>query len=298
MTIDAKANLRTVRDTLRFAVTRFNETGLFFGHGQVDAFDEASFLVLRALSLPLERMDVFLDAFLTMGEINALLELIERRIKSRIPVAYLLNECWLQGYRFYIDNRCIIPRSFLAELLKDELQPWVTDPGAVHRVLDLCTGSGCLAVMAANVFPHAEIDALDISPDALAVATRNIEDYGLRGRVRLLSSNLFEAVEGRRYDVILCNPPYVSDAAMEHLPPEYQHEPRQALAGGGDGMDLVRRIVHQASSQLEPGGLLFLEVGDGRDAIERTFPDLRVTWLTTSAGDDMVFLAHCEDLPT
>jgi len=212
MTIDAKANLRTVRDALRFAVTRFNEAGLSFGHGQVDAFDEASFLVMRALSLPLERMDIFLDAFLTMGEINSLLQLIERRIKSRMPAAYLLNECWLQGYRFYVDTRCIIPRSFIAELLKDELQPWVPDPNAVRRVLDLCTRSGCLAIMAANVFPDAEIDAIDVSLDALAVATRNVEEYGLRTRVRLLSSNLFEAVEGRFYDLILCNPPYVSDA--------------------------------------------------------------------------------------
>jgi len=297
MTLDAKANLRTVRDTLRFAVTRFNEVGLSFGHGQSDAFDEASFLVLRALSLPLERMDVFLDAFLTMGEINALLQLIERRIKSRIPVAYLLNESWLQGYRFYIDNRCIIPRSFIAELLKDELQPWVTDPGAVRRVLDLCTGSGCLAIMAANVFPNAEIDAIDVSLEALAVATRNVEDYGLRARVRLLSSNLFEAIEGRLYDLILCNPPYVTDAAMERLPPEYQHEPRMALAGGADGIDLVRRVLSGARAQLEPGGLLFLEVGDGRDALERSFPDLRLTWLTTSAGDDMVCLAHRDELP-
>jgi len=297
MTIDAKANLRTVRDTLRFAVTRFNEAGLSFGHGQADAFDEASFLVLRALSLPVERMDVFLDAFLTMGEINALLQLIERRIKSRIPVAYLLNECWLQGYRFYIDNRCIIPRSFIAELLKDDLQPWVTEPGAIRSVLDLCTGSGCLAIMAANVFPNAEIDAIDVSLETLAVATRNVEDYGLRARVRLLSSNLFEAVEGRRYDIILCNPPYVTDAAMERLPPEYQHEPRVALAGGADGMDLVRRIVREAHGQLEPGGLLFLEVGDGREALERSFADLRLTWLTTSAGDDMVCLAHRDDLP-
>ncbi|SPE22228.1 50S ribosomal protein L3 glutamine methyltransferase [Burkholderiales bacterium] len=297
MTIDAKANLRTVRDALRFAVTRFNEADLAFGHGQVDAFDEASFLVMRALSLPLERMDIFLDAFLTMGEINSLLQLIERRIKSRMPAAYLLNECWLQGYRFYVDTRCIIPRSFIAELLKNELQPWIPDPNSVRRVLDLCTGSGCLAIMAANVFPDAEVDAIDVSLDALAVATRNIEEYGLRTRVRLLSSNLFEAVEGRLYDLILCNPPYVTDASMDQLPPEYQHEPRVALAGGADGMDLVRRIVREAHSQLEPGGTLVLEIGDGRSAIERSFPELPLTWLTTSAGDDVVFLAHREDLP-
>jgi len=297
MNIDAKANLRTVRDALRFAVTTFNEAGLYFGHGQADAYDEAVFLVLRALSLPIERLDVFLDAFLTIGEINALLQLIDRRVRSRLPAAYLLNESWLQGYRFYVDTRCIIPRSFIAELLKDELQPWVPDPLAVRHALDMCTGSGCLAVMAANVFPEAEIDAIDLSLDALAVATRNVEEYELRARVRLLSSNLFEAIAGRRYDLILSNPPYVTQAAMDALPPEYRHEPRIALAGGNDGMDLVRTIIRQASAHLEPGGLLIVEVGDGRAAVERSFPDLPLTWLTTSAGDDMVFLAHQEDLP-
>jgi ribosomal protein L3 glutamine methyltransferase len=297
MNIDAKANLRTIRDALRFAVTSFNEAGLFFGHGQVDAFDEAVFLVLRALSLPVERMEVFLDAFLTIGEINSLLQLIDRRVRSRLPAAYLLNESWLQGYRFYVDARCIIPRSFIAELLKDELQPWVEDPLAVRSALDLCTGSGCLAVMAAHVFPKADIDAIDVSLDALAVATRNVDDYGLRARVRLLSSNLFEAIEGRRYDLILSNPPYVTQTAMEALPPEYKHEPSLALAGGTDGMDLVRNIIRNANAHLTPGGLLIVEVGDGRDAVERIFPDLPLTWLTTSAGDDMVFLARQEDLP-
>ena len=297
MNIDAKANLRTIRDALRFAVTTFNEAGLFFGHGQVDAFDEAVFLVLRALSLPIERMDVFLDAFLTIGEINALLQLIDRRVRSRLPAAYLLNEAWLQGYRFYVDTRCIVPRSFIAELLKDELQPWVEDPAAVRSALDLCTGSGCLAIMAAGVFPEAQIDAIDVSLDALAVATRNVEEYDLRSRVRLLSSNLFEAIAGRRYDLIISNPPYVTQASMDKLPPEYRHEPRLALAGGNDGMDLVRTIVREAAAHLEPGGLLIVEVGDGRAAVERSFPDLPLTWLTTSAGDDMVFLARQEDLP-
>lgn len=297
LNIDAKANLRTVRDTLRFAVTRFNEAGLYFGHGQIDSYDEAVFLVLRALSLPLDRMEVFLDAFLTMGEINSLLQLIDRRVRTRMPAAYLLNEAWLQGYRFYVDTRCIVPRSFIAELLKDELQPWVPDPDAVHSVLDLCTGSGCLAIMAAQMFPNAQVDALDLSLDALAVATRNVDDYGLRSRVRLLSSDLFEAIEGCRYDLILCNPPYVTGAAMDALPPEYRHEPRMALAGGTDGMDLVRTVVRQAQAHLQPAGVLVVEVGDGRDAVERSFPQLPLTWLTTSAGDDMVFLAQRDDLP-
>jgi ribosomal protein L3 glutamine methyltransferase len=297
MNIDAKANLRTIRDALRFAVTRINEANLFYGHGQIDAFDEASFLIMRALSLPVERLEIFLDAFLTIGEINSLLQLIERRVRSRMPAAYLLNEAWLQGFRFYVDTRCIVPRSFIAELLRDELQPWIEDPGSVRRILDLCTGSGCLAVLAANVFPNAQIDAVDLSIDALAVATRNIDDYNLRSRVRLVSSNLYEALAGQRYDLILCNPPYVTTAAMEQLPPEYRHEPRMALAGGSDGMDLVRTIVRQSREHLNDGGSLFVEVGDGREAIERSFMGLPLTWLNTSAGDNMVFLVRREDLP-
>jgi ribosomal protein L3 glutamine methyltransferase len=297
MNIDAKANLRTLRDALRYAVTRFNESNLFYGHGQIDAFDEASFLIMRALSLPVERLEIFLDAFLTIGEINSLLQLIDRRVRSRMPAAYLLNEAWLQGYRFYVDTRCIIPRSFIAELLRDDMQPWIEEPAAVRNVLDLCTGSACLAVLASHVFPNAQIDAADLSVDALAVATRNVEDYGLRSRVRLICSNLFEALEGRRYDVILCNPPYVTSSSMSHLPPEYRHEPQMALAGGEDGMDIVRRVVREARAHLEPGGTLFVEVGDGRGAVERSFPDLPLTWVTTSAGDNMVFLVQEEDLP-
>jgi ribosomal protein L3 glutamine methyltransferase len=297
MNIDAKANLRTIRDALRFAVTRFSEANLFYGHGQIDAFDEASFLIMRALSLPVERLEIFLDAFLTMGEINSLLQLIERRVRSRMPAAYLLNEAWLQGYRFYVDTRAIIPRSFIAELLPDELQPWVGDPSQVRRVLDLCTGSGCLAVMTASIFPNAQVDAVDVSVDALAVATRNVEDYGLRSRVHIVCSNLFDALADRRYDIILCNPPYVTTASMEQLPAEYRHEPQLALAGGVDGMDIVRTVVREARAHLEPHGCLFLEVGDGRDAIEQSFPDLPLTWLTTSAGDNMVFMAQREDLP-
>ena len=297
MSLDAQANLRTVRDALRYAVTTFHEGGIFFGHGQADAYDEAVFLVMRALSLPIERMDVFLDAFLTIGEINTLLELIDRRVRTRTPVAYLLNESWIQGYRFYVDSRCIIPRSFLGELLHDGLDAWVADPDAVERVLDLCTGSGCLAIMAADAFPKADVDAVDISVDALAVARRNIDDYGLRSRVHPVSSDLFQELDERRYDLILSNPPYVTEAAMAELPPEYRHEPHLALAGGNDGIDLVRRIIKQARAHLEPHGVLIVEVGDGRAAVERAFPDVPLTWLATSAGDDMVFAARAEDLP-
>jgi ribosomal protein L3 glutamine methyltransferase len=297
MTIDAQANLRSLRDVLRYAVTRFNERPIFFGHGQVDAFDEAAFLVTRAMKLPLERMEIFLDAFLTHAEINTLIELIERRVKKRVPVAYLLGEAWLQGYQFCVDSRVIIPRSFIAELLKDHLAPWVTDPGAVRSVLDLCTGSGCLAVIAADLFTHAKVDAIDISVDALAVAARNIEDYGLGDRVHVTESDLFQALGASRYDLILCNPPYVTDQALSKLPREYSHEPTLALAGGPDGLDVVRRVVSEARAHLNPQGLLVVEVGDCRAAVEHEYPRLPLTWATTSAGDDMVFVARAEDLP-
>ena len=298
MTLDALANLRTLRDVLRYAVTRFSERPIFFGHGQIDAFDEAAFLVTRALSLPLERMDIFLDAFLTHAEINTLIELVERRVKKRLPAAYLIGEAWLQGYRFAVDSRVIVPRSFIGELLKDELQPWVPDPGAVRCVLDLCTGCGCLAIIAADVFANARLDAADISVDALAVAARNVEEYGLGERVRLVESDLFGALGAARYDLILCNPPYVTDQALAELPREYSHEPTLALAGGFDGLDVVRRVIAAARAYLNPQGLLLVEVGDGRAAVEREYPRMPMVWTTTSAGDDMVFMVRAEDLPS
>jgi len=297
MTIDAQANLRTVRDVLRFAVTRLNEFDAHFGHGQADAVDEALFLVLRALKLPLDRADLFLDAFLTHAEIHGLLQTIDQRARKKIPAAYLLREAWLQGYRFYIDERAIIPRSFIAELLKDALHPWVQDAAQVTDVLDLCTGSGCLAVMAADVFPKARVDAVDLSSDALAVAKRNIADYGFADRVQAIESDLFDALSTKRYDLILCNPPYVTDASMDTLPREYRHEPKQALAGGADGLSVIRRVLRGSRAHLKRGGVLVVEVGGGRAAVENAFKDLSMTWLTTSAGDDMVFLARQEDLP-
>src|SRR5512134_39783 len=239
MSIDAQANLRTLRDVLRFAVTRFNEAGLAFGHGQADAFEEAAFIVLRTLNLPLERLEFFADAYLTHGEINEMLQTIDRRTKKRVPAAYLLNEAWLQGYKFYVDERVIVPRSFIAELLKDELRPWIDDPDAVADVLDLCTGSACLAIMAADLFTKARVDAVDSSADALQVARRNVGDYHFEDRISLIKSDLFAAVPTKRYDLIICNPPYVTDAAMAKLPKEYSHEPKAALAGGVDGMSLV-----------------------------------------------------------
>jgi ribosomal protein L3 glutamine methyltransferase len=297
MTIDAQANLRTLRDVLRFAVTRFNEGGLAYGHGQADAFEEASFLVLRALKLPLDKLDFFADAYLTHGEINALLQVIERRVKKRVPAAYLLNEAWLMGYKFYVDEHVIIPRSYIGELLRDDLAPWVEDRNAVTDILDLCTGSGALAVMAADAFPNARVDATDVSPEALDVARRNVAEYHFDDRITLTNSDLFDALKSKRYDVIVSNPPYVTDAAMAKLPQEYRHEPRLALAGGPDGMTLVKKIVRQARGHLKRGGLLFVEVGDGRAEAEQALGNLPLTWLTTSAGDDMVFMARQAELP-
>ena len=296
-TLDAQANLRTLRDVLRFAVTRFNEANLSYGHGQANAFEEASFIILRSLKLPLDKLEFFADAYLTHAEINALLQVIDRRVKKRIPAAYLLNEAWLMGYHFYVDESVIVPRSFIGELLRDDLQPWVEDPDRVADILDLCTGSGCLAVMAADAFPDAKVDAVDISADALQVARRNVDEYHFEDRITLVKSDLFEALKNKRYDVILCNPPYVTDAAMAKLPKEYQHEPKLALAGGADGMALVKNIVRQARGHLKRGGLLIVEVGDGRAEVERVLGDIPMTWLTTSAGDDMVFMARQEELP-
>jgi ribosomal protein L3 glutamine methyltransferase len=297
MSIDAQANLRTIRDVLRYAVTRMNEAGVFFGHGQVDAVDEALFLVLRSLQLPTERADLFLDAFLTHAEINSLLQAIDQRVRRRTPAAYILREAWLQGYRFYVDERAIVPRSFLAELLKDGLAPWVQKTEAVTDVLDMCTGSACLAIMAADIFEAAQVDAVDISPDALAVARRNIADYRLGSRVTPVQSDLYGDLPSKRYDVILANPPYVTDESMTSLPREYQQEPRLALAGGADGMAIVRRVVRGARGYLKRGGLLFVEVGGGRAAAEQALKDVPLTWLTTSDGDDTVFMARQEELP-
>jgi ribosomal protein L3 glutamine methyltransferase len=295
--IDAQANLRTLRDVLRYAVTRFNEAQLAFGHGQADAFEEAAFIVMRTLKLPTERLDFFADAYLTHAEINDLLQVIDRRVKKRLPAAYLLNEAWLRGYRFYVDERVIIPRSFIGELLDDGLTPWIQERNAIAEVLDMCTGSGCLAIMAADVFPHASVDAVDISADALQVARRNVSDYQLEQRVALVKSDLFSALGTKRYDLIVCNPPYVTDGAMTRLPVEYTHEPKVALAGGADGMNFIKTLVRQARGHLKRGGMLVVEVGDGRAAAEKTFGDLPLTWLTTSAGDDMVFLVRQEELP-
>ena len=286
----------TLRDVLRHAVTRFNAEQLYFGHGSDNAFDEAAYLLLHTLKLPLDRLEPFLDARLTEQEITALLALIERRAKDRVPVAYLTNEALLGEYRFYVDERVIVPRSFLAELIPEQFQPWATDPDQVTNVLELCTGSGCLAIMLADAFPNAKIDAVDLSADALAVAHKNVTDYQLTDRITLQHSDLYNALPPKRYDLIISNPPYVNSASMANLPSEYQAEPGMALAGGDDGMDIVRQIVAGAKERLTPRGVLVVEIGNEFAYAEAAFADLELTWLSTSAGDEAVFLLTADQL--
>jgi ribosomal protein L3 glutamine methyltransferase len=297
MDSEAARSLRSVRDLLRYAVTRFNAVHLAFGHGTDNACDEAAYLILHTLHLPLNRLEPFLDATLLPHEIEQVLGMVERRATERIPAAYLTQEAWLGDYRFYVDERVIVPRSHIAEVIAQGLRAWLPEPDGLQHALDLCTGSGCLAVLLALAFPAAEVDAVDISSDALEVARRNVADYCLQPRVRVLQSDLFDGVTGRCYDLIVSNPPYVTAAEMERLPEEYRREPALALAGGTDGLDVVRRILAQARAHLKPGGVVVIEVGSGRAAVEAAFPELSPTWLETSAGGDQVLLVERDQLP-
>ena len=289
-------DLETVRDWVRYAVSRFNAAGVSFGHGLADAYDEAVYLVLHTLSLPLDRVDTFLPGRVTQEERAELARVIERRVDERIPAAYLTHEAWLGGFRFFVDERVIIPRSYIADLLPDGLGPWLPDAGAVQSALDLCTGSGCLAILLAHHYPNADIDATDISPDALTVAQRNVAEHGLQDRINLIRSDLLSNLTEKTYDLIICNPPYVTAMAMEELPPEYRHEPVLALAGGDDGLDAVRVVLAKAPQFLAAGGLLVTEVGHNRSATEKAFPRLPFTWLATQGSDDSVFLLRREEL--
>ena len=291
MFTQAENQLYTIRDLLRFAVSRFNHAGLFFGHGSATAYDEAAYLILHALHLSPDQLELFLDARLTSDEMIEVAAVLKRRIIERKPAAYLTHEAWLGDYAFYVDERVIIPRSFIAELLRDRLEPWITDPDNVYRALDLCTGSGCLAVLMAYAFEQAEIDAVDISQDALTVARKNVVDYyQLQQRIHLIQSDLFDRLSGEQYDLIISNPPYVNAASMAVLPEEYQHEPSTALASGVDGLDAIRYILLNAADYLTEQGLLIVEIGHNRDVLLEAFPKLPFTWLETSAGDEFVFL--------
>lgn len=289
-------NFCTPRDLLRYAVTRFNTARLFFGHGSAEAFDEAAYLILHTLKLPLDKLEPFLDARLLPEEILQVLAVIERRVTERVPAAYITNEAWLGSYNFYVDERVLVPRSFIAELIPSQFSPWVNDPEAIENVLELCTGSGCLAIMLADAFPNAVVDAVDISKDALAVAERNIRDYKLEGRVNPIESDLYGNVPFKKYDLIITNPPYVNADSMNKLPPEYLREPQIALAGGADGMDLVRKIIDGAAERLTPEGVLVVEIGNECEYAEAAFGHLGLTWLSTSQGDDAVFLLTAEQL--
>jgi ribosomal protein L3 glutamine methyltransferase len=293
----AKSELITVRDYIRYAVSRFTAAQLFFGHGSDNAWDEAVYLTLHTLSLPLDRLEPFLDARLLPHEREALLEIYRRRCEDRLPAAYLTNEAWLGDYRFYVDDRVIVPRSFIAELLQEQLSPWVEDPWAISNALDLCTGSGCLAILTALAFPEAQVDAVDISKDALAVTERNIGDYSLNDRVHPIFSDAFSQLTGKKYDLIISNPPYVNAESVTALPPEYLHEPELALGSGDDGLDFTRVILREAKKHLTPEGVLIVEIGHNREALEDAYPTLPFTWLDTSAGDEYVFMLYAADLP-
>jgi ribosomal protein L3 glutamine methyltransferase len=296
MTSDITNELVTVRDHLRYAVSRFTAARLFFGHGSDNAWDEAVYLTLHTLSLPLDRLEPFLDARLLPDERTALLDIYRRRCEERLPAAYLTNEAWLGEHRFYIDDRVIVPRSFIAELLDEQLSPWIEDPWAIQTALDLCTGSGCLAILTALAFPEAQVDAVDLSKDAISVAERNVSEYDLNDRVSLIHSDAFSSLHGKRYDLIISNPPYVDADSVNRLPPEYLHEPEMALGSGTDGLDFTHIILREARKHLTDDGLLVVEIGHNRDALEAAYPNLPFTWLETSAGDQYVFMLHAADL--
>jgi ribosomal protein L3 glutamine methyltransferase len=285
----------TLRDFFRYAVSRFASANLAFGHGATNAVDEAAFLVLEALHLPIDTLDPFLDARLTRAERKRLESLIDRRVETRKPAAYLLNRAYVQGEAFYVDERVIVPRSFIGELLFGGLigaGALIEEPDAIAGVLDLCTGGGSLAILAARVFRQAQVDAVDLSPDALAVARRNVDEHGLAGRIALRQGDLFAPLGDKRYDVILTNPPYVETAAIAAFPPEFAAEPRLAHDGGADGLAIVRRILEEAAAHLTAEGALICEIGAGRDRLQAEFPDLPLIWLDTRESEGEVFFVR------
>jgi ribosomal protein L3 glutamine methyltransferase len=280
---------------VRLGARRFRQARLVFGHGTRNARDEAAYLVLHALDLPPDAATGACDRRVDPRDARRVLALLKRRIRSRKPAAYLTREAWLRDFRFHVDERVVVPRSHIAGLLRENLAPWILNRRAIKSILDLCTGSGCLAVLLAHSFPGARIDATDISSAAVAVARVNIGKYRLGSRIRLIKSDMFSALGGKHYDLIVANPPYVTTAGMRRLPREYRHEPRIALAGGRDGLDAVRRILLHAPAHLNPGGLLVVEVGSGRGRLERAFPRVRFTWPEV-AGGDTVFVIQREEI--
>jgi ribosomal protein L3 glutamine methyltransferase len=293
--LSAAATPRTVGEWWHAVARRFRGANLAFGHGTSNARDEAAWLICHVLRIPFDELVRALDRAVGAPAARRIDAITARRIATRAPLAYLLREAWLQDRRFYVDRRVIVPRSHIAELLPAGLAPWLRGRSP-RRVLDLCTGSGCLAILAALAFPHARVDGSDVSAAALAVARRNVATYRLGRRVHLVRSDLFAALGRTRYDLMLCNPPYVPERDMRRLPPEYRHEPALALASGRDGLDFVRRLLAEAAEHLSADGLLVVEVGEGGRAVERAFPGRAFTWLETSAGSGLVFVATAREL--
>lgn len=282
--------LLTIRDWIRFAVSEFEASNIFFGHGTDNAYDEAVWLVMGALHLPLDTVENFLDARLITSEREKLAAFIETRVTKHTPTAYLLKEAWLQGFKFYVDERVLIPRSFIAELLVHDLSPWIEYPEMIESAADICTGSGCLGILLANSFPNAVVDVVDISQDAIDVCNINIQNYGLQDQVTAVKSDMFSALAGKTYDVIISNPPYVDAPSMASLPKEYQNEPQLALGSGDAGLDHTHTLLREAANHLNDGGLLIVEIGHNRDALEAAYPHVAFNWLEVSSGDQFVFL--------
>jgi ribosomal protein L3 glutamine methyltransferase len=296
----AASELCTLLDFVRYAASRFIEAKLVFAHGTTDPVAEAAFLVCETLHLHPDRFEMFASARVTAAEAEAILGVIERRVTTRKPAAYLVNKVYMRGLPFYVDERVIVPRSFIGELLEQyfggEDGSLIDDPASVENVLDLCTGSGCLAVLSARAFPGAQIDAVELSKDALAVAARNVADYGLENRISLHQGDLFKPLGERKYDLIITNPPYVDAEGMAGLPRECRFEPKLAFDGGPDGLAIVRRILNEAGKHLKPQGGLLCEIGRGRELLEASFPQLPLLWLDTEESEGEVFWIGAADL--
>lgn len=289
------SELRTICDLVRWAMSEMQRFEITLGHGTADDWEEATFLVLRTLKLPFDRLETFWNARLTDDEVWEVLKNIDARVHDKVPAPYLVHEAWLTEHPFYVDERVLIPRSYIAELLQEQLTPWV-EPEKVNTVLDMCTGSACLAILAQQAFPHAQVTGADISLDALEVAKINRTHYGMDDTLELIQSDVFEQLGKRRFDLIISNPPYVTQQAMDELPAEYRHEPALALEAGEDGMDFMRHFMPALKEHLTEDGLAVVEIGDGREAFEAIWPDLPVTWLSTEEEEDMVFAVHAKDL--